>query len=60
MKTEKLARLQADGWKVGNAEDFLELSDEEARLVALKLSLISAVKNHASNASSRKSTSHNA
>lgn len=44
MKTEKLARLQADGWKVGNAEDFLELSDEEARLVALKLSLISAVK----------------
>ncbi|MDP1612218.1 MAG: hypothetical protein Q8M11_14280 [Sulfuritalea sp.] len=44
MKTGKLARLQADGWRVGDAEDFLELSDEEARLVALKLSLISAVK----------------
>jgi len=44
MKTDKLARLQAAGWKVGNAEDFLQLSDEEAQLVALKLSLISAVK----------------
>ena len=45
MKTDKLARLQAVGWKVGNAEDFLQLSDEEAWLVALKLSLISVVKN---------------
>src|ERR1039457_7177570 len=44
MKTDKLKRLHAEGWKVGNAEDFLQLSDEEARLVALKLSLISAVK----------------
>ena len=44
MKTDKLARLQAAGWKVGSAEDLLQLSDEEARLVALKLSLISAVK----------------
>ena len=44
MKTSKLERLQADGWKVGSAEDFLQLSDEEARLVALKLALISAVK----------------
>ena len=46
MKTDKLERLQAVGWKVGSAEDFLQLSDEEAQLVALKLSLISAVKNH--------------
>ncbi|TRZ68042.1 MAG: XRE family transcriptional regulator [Rhodocyclaceae bacterium] len=44
MKTAKSQRLQAAGWKVGNAEDFLQLSDEEAQLVALKLSLISAVK----------------
>lgn len=44
MKTDKLERLQAVGWKVGSAEDFLQLSDEEARLVTLKLSLISAVK----------------
>jgi ribosome-binding protein aMBF1 (putative translation factor) len=44
MKTDKLERLQAAGWKVGSAEDFLQLSNEEAQLVALKLSLISAVK----------------
>lgn len=37
MKTNKLKRLQAAGWKVGSAEDFLQLSGEEARLVALKL-----------------------
>ncbi|MGC2164507.1 MAG: helix-turn-helix transcriptional regulator [Gallionella sp.] len=44
MKTTKIERLKAAGWKVGGAEDFLELSDEEAQLVALKLSLINAVK----------------
>jgi ribosome-binding protein aMBF1 (putative translation factor) len=44
MKTAKVERLQAAGWKVGNAEDFLQLSEEEAQLVALKLSLIGAVK----------------
>ena len=44
MKTDKLGRLQTAGWKVDSAEDFLQLNDEEARLVALKLSLISAVK----------------
>ena len=44
MKTSKLERLKAAGWKAGNAEDFLQLSDEEAQLVALKLALISAVK----------------
>ena len=44
MKTAKLERFQAVGWKVGSAEDFLQLSNDEARLVALKHSLISAVK----------------
>lgn len=44
MKTNKLERIKAAGWEVGNAEDFLHLSDEESRLLALKLSLISAVK----------------
>lgn len=44
MKTNKLEKLKAGGWNVGNAEDFLGLSDEEAQLVALKLSLINAVK----------------
>ena len=44
MKTDKLERLKTDGWKVGNAEGFLQLSDEERRLVDLKVSLSSAVK----------------
>jgi len=43
MQTNKIERLKAGGWKVGSAEDFLQLSDKEARLVALKLTLISAV-----------------
>lgn len=34
MKTAKLERLQAAGWKVGSVEDFLQLSDEEAQFVA--------------------------
>lgn len=44
MKINKLERIKAAGWEVGNAEDFLQLSDEESRLLALRLSLISAVK----------------
>ncbi|MEK6591972.1 MAG: helix-turn-helix transcriptional regulator [Pseudomonadota bacterium] len=44
MKTGKLKRLQAAGWKAGSAQDFLQLSDEEAMLVELRLSLIGAVK----------------
>ena len=42
MKTAKVERLQAAGWKVGSATNFLALSDEEAQLVALKLSLIAS------------------
>jgi predicted transcriptional regulator len=44
MNTNKLERIKAAGWEVGNADDFLQLSEEESRLLALKLSLISAVK----------------
>ena len=44
MKTTKLERLQAAGWKVGHTEDFLRLSDEEVQAVALKLSLIASGK----------------
>ena len=44
MNTEKLKRLQAAGWKMGSAKDFLQLSDVEARLVELKLSLVCAVR----------------
>lgn len=31
MKINKLGRFKADGWKVGNTDDYLQLSDEEAR-----------------------------
>ena len=44
MKTDRLRKLRAAGWKVGNARDFLKLSDEEAMLVELKLSLADALK----------------
>ncbi len=39
MKNAKQARLQAHGWRVGSAADFLELSDEEAALIETKLAL---------------------
>ena len=44
MKTDKLERLHAHGWKVGSAEAFLQLSEEERRLVDLKISLSGAVR----------------
>lgn len=39
MDNEKRERLEAAGWRVGSAEDFLGLSPEEAAFVAFKLSL---------------------
>jgi ribosome-binding protein aMBF1 (putative translation factor) len=39
MDTSKKRRLEAAGWSVGNASDFLELSPEEASYVELKLNL---------------------
>lgn len=44
MNSAKLKKLQAAGWKVGSTKDFLKLTDEEALLVELKLSLTSALK----------------
>jgi hypothetical protein len=44
MKTERLRKLRAAGWKVSNTRDFLKLSDEEALLVELKLTLTDALK----------------
>ena len=37
MSKEKIRKLAAKGWKVGSAEDFLELSTEEALYVEIKL-----------------------
>jgi len=44
VNSAKLKKLRAAGWKVGSARDFLNLSDEEAMLVELKLSLTNALK----------------
>jgi ribosome-binding protein aMBF1 (putative translation factor) len=44
MNSARLKKLRVAGWKVGNARDFLKLSDEEAMLVELKLSLTNALK----------------
>ena len=39
MKTAKRKRLEAKGWKVGSASEFLKLSPEESAYVELKLAL---------------------
>jgi len=39
MKAEKQKRLENAGWRVGDAGDFLELSDDEAQFVDIKLAL---------------------
>ena len=44
MSNAKLKRRKAAGWNTGSAKDFLQLSDEEAMLVELKLSLTDAVR----------------
>ena len=44
MNSARLKRLKAGGWKVGTTKDFLGLSDQEAALVEVKLSLIEALK----------------
>ena len=43
MNAEKRKRLEAKGWKVGTAKEFLGLSDEEDRLIAIRLSLSRAL-----------------
>lgn len=39
MKNAKKKKLEAAGWKVGSADDFLGLSREEVEFVRLKLAL---------------------
>lgn len=39
MKDDKRGRLEAAGWKVGTAEEFLDLTEVEAALVEMKLAL---------------------
>lgn len=44
MKATKRKELEAAGWKVGAAREFLDLSDEEAAFVELKLTLSASLK----------------
>lgn len=44
MKAQKKAKVEAAGWRVGSAADFLELTPEEAAYVDLKLALADYVK----------------
>ncbi|HSK09674.1 MAG TPA: helix-turn-helix domain-containing protein [Vicinamibacterales bacterium] len=44
MKKSKRARLEAGGWRLGDAADFLELTPEEAALVETKLALSASVR----------------
>jgi DNA-binding XRE family transcriptional regulator len=44
MDVRKRRRLEAAGWTVGSAADFLGLSDEEAALVEMKIALSARVK----------------
>ena len=46
MDNEKKARLEARGWKVGSAEEFLGLTPEEAAYVELRLKLSDAVREY--------------
>ena len=39
MDEKKRGRLESQGWKVGTTADFLELTEEEAALVEIKLAL---------------------
>jgi ribosome-binding protein aMBF1 (putative translation factor) len=44
MKTDKKTRLEKAGFQVGTTTEFLNLSPEEATLVAMRLSLAGAVR----------------
>lgn len=44
MQSAKKKKLEAAGWRIGNAEDFLELSHEEKILVDMRMALTHALK----------------
>lgn len=44
MDQTKRSRLERAGWRVGSAEDFLQLSPEEAQLVEVRLALSEGVR----------------
>jgi len=44
MKRSKQNKLKAHGWKIGDAQDFLGLSDEEMEYIEIKLALSQKVR----------------
>ncbi len=44
MDKKKRELLEAQGWKVGGAQEFLELSDEELEYIEIKIALSQLVK----------------
>jgi hypothetical protein len=44
MKQDKRKRLEAAGWRVGSAAEFLGLDEDEAAVIELKLDLADAVR----------------
>jgi len=45
MDAKKKKKLEAKGWKVSSAQDFLKISDEEMALIELKISLGGTLQN---------------
>ncbi len=46
MDSEKKARLEAHGWRVGSTEEFLGLTPEESAYIELRLKLSDAVREY--------------
>ena len=44
MRAAKKKKLEAAGWRVGSAEDFLELTDREAAYLDLKVKLAAGLR----------------
>ena len=44
MREKKRKRLEAKGWRIGTADEFLELSAEEAAYIELKLQLAESLR----------------
>ncbi len=44
MKRAKRKRLEAAGWRLGDAKEFLGLSDDESALIEVKLQLANALR----------------
>ena len=44
MRKDKRQRLERAGWKIGDAADFLELSDEDRRFIDTKLALAAGLR----------------